>query len=243
MNIKDLASKIYNFAQSNKQGFTLNINTLKPVTTGIVVSYKDTQNSFSETDLQSVINHAITHDCVVGGWFNSKDKKYYFDSSKVFNSNELNEAIEFGLDNEQEAIFNLDTGKEIWLNEKGSENQTFIPKKFDFSAFADWMLNVVTETVKHYKGDVLIDSYKIISLRNEQLFGSQSIEPQSFSFYWGVRETGTWLYHIGGQNLFTVKDYMKGLGAQKVFFIKFEYDKQGKETIRVHEINKIVMYN
>ena len=109
-------------------------------------------------------------------------------------------------------------------------------KKFNFSIFSDWVLNVVTETVKHYKDDVLIDLYRIISLRNEQLFSSQSVEPQSFSFYWGVRETGTWLYHIGGHNLFTVKDYMQSLGAKRVFLIKFAYDTAKNEVITVREV-------
>ena len=112
-------------------------------------------------------------------------------------------------------------------------------KKFNFSTFVDWMLNIVNQVVKHYKDDVLIDAYNVISLRNKQLFGSQNAEPQSFSFYWGVRETGTWLYHIGGHNLFTVKDYMQSLGAEKVYFIKFEYDNSKNERITVHEIDKL----
>ena len=111
-------------------------------------------------------------------------------------------------------------------------------KEFDFTTFADWVLNVVTETVKHYKSDVILDLYRIMSLRNKQLFDPQRIEPQSFSFYWGIRETGTWVYHIGGHNLFTVKDYMKGLGAKKVFLITFQYDAAKNETITVCEVDK-----
>ena len=114
MNVKDLASKIYDFAKSHKDGFTLNINTLQPVQTGYVVSYKDTQNSFSVNDLESVVNHALSHDGVVGGWYNNEDGRYYFDSNKVFTN--LYDAIEFGIENEQIAIFNLDNLQEIRLN-------------------------------------------------------------------------------------------------------------------------------
>ena len=118
MATKDLASKIFNFAKSHKDGFTLNINTLQPVTTGIVVSYAATQNSFTKTDLQSVVAHALSHDGIVGGWYNSKNGKFYFDSNKVFAANELSKAIEFGLKNEQIAIFDLDNLHEIRLDEQ-----------------------------------------------------------------------------------------------------------------------------
>ena len=114
MDNKELATKVLEYAKSNKDGFTLNINTLEPIQTGYVASYKATQNSFSETDLQSVVNHALNHDGIVGGWYNSKDKKYYFDSNKVFNN--ISEAIKFGFENEQIAIFDIDTLHEIRLD-------------------------------------------------------------------------------------------------------------------------------
>ena len=116
MKIKDLVSKVLEFAEANKDGFTLNIRTLQPVTSGFVVSYRDTQNSFSANDLQSVVAHALTHDCVVGGWYNTEDGRYYFDSNKVFAVSELSEAIQFGIENEQIAIFSLDSVCEIRLN-------------------------------------------------------------------------------------------------------------------------------
>ena len=116
MSIKDLASIVFNFAQSNKEGFTLNINTLERVKTGFVASYKATQNSFSENDLQSVINHALSHDGIIGGWYNSENGRYYFDSSKVFNN--LAKAIKFAVENEQLAIFDLDNFHEIRLDKQ-----------------------------------------------------------------------------------------------------------------------------
>jgi hypothetical protein len=118
MKIKDLVSKVLEFAETHKDGFTLDIRTLRPITTGIVASYKATQNSFSANDLQSVVNHALSHDGVVGGWYNTEDGRYYFDSNKVFNINDLAEAIEFGLNNEQHAIFDIDNLQEIRLNEQ-----------------------------------------------------------------------------------------------------------------------------
>lgn len=236
MKINELVSKVLSFATSHKEGYTLNIRTLEPVKTGYVVSYKETQDSYNAVDVLYVIAHALKHDNIVGGWYNEKNNKYYFDSNKVFAVNELDEAIDFGLKNGQKSIFDLDNNKTIWL-----DNQAYKVKKFSFSSFADWMLNVVTETVKHYKGDVLIDSYKIISLRNEQLFGSQSVEPQSFSFYWAVRDTGTWLYHVGGDNLFSINELLNGLGAKNIYLITFKYDSAKNETITVREVDKSLM--
>ena len=116
MIINELTKRVLEIAKKNQDGFTLSINNLTPITTGFVVSYKATQNSFSETDLQSVVNHALSHDCIVGGWYNGKDKKYYFDSNKVFRS--ITKAIEFGIKHEQLAIFDLDNMHEIRLDEQ-----------------------------------------------------------------------------------------------------------------------------
>lgn len=230
MTINDLASKVAKFAETNKDGFTLCINTLKPITSGIAASYKATQNSFSETDLQSVISHALSHGGVVGGWYNSKDGKYYFDSNKVFKTNELAEAIQFGLNNEQIAIFDIDNLQEIRL-----DKQT---KEYNFSTFADWFLNTANQVVEHYKGDILIDAKMIVELRTKHLFKSEKVEPHGFSFYWGLRGTGTWLKHAESDKGLTLSELIEGLGAKKVFFITFWYDKSKNEIITVQDIDK-----
>jgi hypothetical protein len=113
--ISGLTKKIFDFAKDHKSGFTLNINTLQPVKSGYVVSYKETQDSFDFIGLQNAVIHAINHDGIVGGWFNEKNSRYYFDSNKVFNS--ITKAIAFGVDNEQIAIFDLDDLHEIRLDE------------------------------------------------------------------------------------------------------------------------------
>ena len=232
MNINQLVSKVLAFAASNKQGYTLNIRTLEPIKSGYVVSYKETQDSFSAIDVLYVIAHALKHDGIVGGWYNEKNNRYYFDSNKVFDNEK--DAINFGKENEQLSIFNLNTGEPIWL-----DNQAFTPKEYDFSTFAEWLLNTANQVVKHYKGDILHDAKKIVDLKNKHLFNSQRYAPQGFSLYWGIRETGTWIYHVentaGG---FTHKDYMRGLGAKKVYHITFWYDEPKNEIITVREVDK-----
>lgn len=232
MTINSLTSEILNFASKNKSGFTLDLTTLKPITSGFVVSYKETQNSFNALEVQGVIEHALKNDKVIGGWFNEKNNKFYFDSNKVFSINELEEAIEFGKKNEQISIFNLDRGKPIWL-----DNQP-LTEKFSFSSFSEWFLSTGNEIVNSYKGDLLIDSHKIVRLRNEHLFNSYNAEYQEFSLYWGLRECGTWLYHIGGDNAFSINELQLGLGAKKIYLITFRYDSAKNEFITVTEIDK-----
>ena len=231
MYIDVLTEKIASYAKRNKDGFTLNIRTLQPVKSGFVVSYKATQNSFAKLELQSVIRHALKHDGVVGGWYDSEDDRYYFDSNKVFDN--LEDAINFGIENEQIAIFDIANGREVRL-----ADQVFTAKEFNFSTFADWLLNTANEVVKHYKGDILIDAKKIVELRNKYFLNQQRAGNEGFSLYWGVRETGTWIYHIESGEGFTPKEYMKGLGADHVYFITFWYDCSGDEIITVREVDK-----
>lgn len=105
--------KIKKVAEANKEGFTIEIETLKAVTTGIVVAYRETQNSFDDEGLKKCVNHALSNDKKVGGWFNEENGRFYYDSVRTFKS--LEEAIKFGKENEQIAIFDLDNLKEIRL--------------------------------------------------------------------------------------------------------------------------------
>lgn len=102
-------------AEANKEGFTIEVETLKHVTDGIVVAYLETQNSFDSEGLKRCIEHATQHDGYIGGWLNEDNGKYYFDSVKIFPVTQLNEAIEFGKENEQISIFDLTNLREIRL--------------------------------------------------------------------------------------------------------------------------------
>ena len=112
--IKGITEKVLDYAAKNKSGFSLNINTLQPVTSGYVVAYEETQNSHTAIEVQNVIIHALMHDCIVGGWYNEKNNKYYFDSSKVFSN--VRDSINFAKDNNQLAIYDIDTNHTIWLD-------------------------------------------------------------------------------------------------------------------------------
>jgi len=108
-----MLNTILTIAKANPYGFTFNIRTNTFVKFGFVVAYKETQNCFGTEGLQKVLEHASKHDQIVGGWLNSENNEFYFDSCKVLKSRK--EAIEFGKLNEQIAIFDLTNLEEIRL--------------------------------------------------------------------------------------------------------------------------------
>lgn len=107
--------EILKVAEANKDGFTVELESLKHVTQGIVVAYLETQNSFDSEGLKKCLEHAEKHDKHIGGWLNEDNGKYYFDSVKIFPVQQLKEAIEFGKANKQISIFDLTNLREIRL--------------------------------------------------------------------------------------------------------------------------------
>jgi len=74
---------------------------------------KKPKTVLGERVLEKVISHALEHGNVVGGWQNTENRKYYFDSNTVFTDKD--EAIRFGKENRKIAIFDLDSLTEIRL--------------------------------------------------------------------------------------------------------------------------------
>lgn len=103
--MEQLFEAILGIAQKSPDGFTVDITTLKNVTKGISVAYLETQNSFGDEGLRRVLKHALEHEKKVGGWLNEENGQFYFDSIRIFT--DLDEAIRFGRENEQIAIFDL----------------------------------------------------------------------------------------------------------------------------------------
>lgn len=100
-----MIKKILGLAKAEPGGFTVRLPELERVKTGIVSAYKETQNCFGSEGLEKAVEHSLKHEKVLGGWFNSENRKFYFDSCKVFDN--LEEAIKFGKENGQIAIFDL----------------------------------------------------------------------------------------------------------------------------------------
>ena len=108
-----LFEAIKTIAEENPDGFTVRIPELTWVTEGYIVAYLDTQDCFGDEGLKKVILHAEKHGRIVGGWLNSENEMFYFDSSRNFEN--LDDAVRFGRENKQIAIFDLNTFREIRL--------------------------------------------------------------------------------------------------------------------------------
>lgn len=112
-NVSAIADQVWEFAKSHPDGFTLLIASMTQTTEGIAVSYAATQNSHSRNQLDKVVRHALKHDGYVGGWLNTDNGLYYFDSTRLFPEDQLDEALKFGKENGQYSVFILSTGVEV----------------------------------------------------------------------------------------------------------------------------------
>lgn len=102
-------------ATVNPDGFTVDKNTMEPITSGYSVAVEATQNSFGPQGAAKVVYYASRHPEInaLGGWFNSRNNEYYFDAVIICKT--LDEAIALGKLNNQIAIFDLNTMTEIEL--------------------------------------------------------------------------------------------------------------------------------
>lgn len=119
--ITNIADKVWSFSQSHPDGFTIDIRSMTEPTEGIAVSYAATQNSYSRDQLDKVVSHALQHEGYVGGYYNSENGLYFFDSTKLFPENDLKGAIQFGKENGQHSVFILSTYTDIPINGKVAE--------------------------------------------------------------------------------------------------------------------------
>jgi len=109
--METLTDRVWEYSKNNPDGFTLNIETMKPVKFGICAAYLETQNCFGKDGLEKAVSHALEHEKIVGGWLNEENELFYFDSIKIFSN--LDEAVEFAKQNKQLAIFDLTNLREI----------------------------------------------------------------------------------------------------------------------------------
>ena len=116
LNDKELCNVLWAMGQMYPDGFTLDIQTLRQPTEGIMVSYKETQNSFDRKSLPAVLAHAKAHDGYVGGWYNAENGKYYFDSTRLFPEDSLAAAVAFARANGQHTVYITSKGINVKTN-------------------------------------------------------------------------------------------------------------------------------
>lgn len=110
-----MADSLWIFSQTHPEGFTLDISTWEEPQEGMSVAYSATQDCHDRAQLDFVIKHAKSNGGYVGGWLDTITGRYYFDSVRIFPEDSLTQAIIFGRENKQNAIFILSSGKEIRL--------------------------------------------------------------------------------------------------------------------------------
>lgn len=92
-------------ASENPNGFTVYTTDLTPVKQGWCVAQKETQNCFGDEGLRKALEVAIKTSQVIGGW--KEGKKFYWDAILIFDSEA--DATKAGIENEQIAIYNIET--------------------------------------------------------------------------------------------------------------------------------------
>jgi hypothetical protein len=112
--MKQLIERVWIYSLNNPHGFTIDLESFKPITKGISVGYLHTQNSHSKESIKKVIEHARKHNKIIGGWL--EDELFYFDSVRIFDDKDLDKAIEFAKEQKQIAIFNLTKLEPIRIN-------------------------------------------------------------------------------------------------------------------------------
>ena len=108
-----LADRVWEYSLEHPDEFTIDVRTWTLPTEGLCVSYKETQDSHSREQLDKVVEHALRHDGYVGGWLNAADGRYYFDSTRLFPEDALDDAIRFGKENGQRSVFVLSSSTDI----------------------------------------------------------------------------------------------------------------------------------
>ena len=94
-----LADRVWEYSLEHPDEFTIDVRTWTLPTEGLCVSYKETQDSHSRESLEFVINHALQNGAYVGGWLDTESGLYYFDSTRIFPEDQLEEAVQFGIEN------------------------------------------------------------------------------------------------------------------------------------------------
>lgn len=109
----NLFNSLLAISAANPLGFTVNAETLAPVTSGYAVAVAGTQNSFGREGLARVIDYARKHEEInaFGGWMDSETGLYYFDAVVIYRDIEAaNRAARL---NGQIAFFDLSNLHEI----------------------------------------------------------------------------------------------------------------------------------
>lgn len=109
--VETVSNQVWTYSVSHPDGFTIDLRTMTEPTEGISVAYAATQGCHSREKLNYVINHAMKHNGVVGGWLDTTDSLYYFDSARIFPEDSLEAAKKFGIETAKSRYSSFRRGK------------------------------------------------------------------------------------------------------------------------------------
>ncbi len=106
-----MIDQILKIAEQNPEGFTIYLPSMEFVKHGWVIANKETQDKFGRKGLIEVVEFAMNHNRIVGGYRN-KDGEFQFDASIVEPDRQV--AISLMLIHHQDCIYNLETFDLLW---------------------------------------------------------------------------------------------------------------------------------
>lgn len=109
----DLIDRIRSIAE-RKSRFSYDIRSRAFVDMGIVAAYRSTQHSDEITDLPEVVQHALSHEGIVGAWRDPESGRIFYDSCRLFT--DAQNAIAFARVQQQRSIYNINRMQEIPVN-------------------------------------------------------------------------------------------------------------------------------
>jgi len=109
--MENLIQKIKEIASQNELGFTITLPACEFVKSGYVVAMIETQNSFGDEGLATVIAKATETTGVMGGW--AEDGLFYWDAVYLITDRET--AIKVAKENEQIALYNIENNELIYI--------------------------------------------------------------------------------------------------------------------------------
>lgn len=113
--VSAIVESVWEYSLNNPDGFTVEIPSLNTPTSGLAVGYYLGQENVGKESLVDVVIHALENDQFVGGWLDTEDGQYYFDSISIFEDGAYDEAQQFAIDNQQRAYYDLKSQTTIYV--------------------------------------------------------------------------------------------------------------------------------
>lgn len=113
--VSAIVDSVWEYSLDNPDGFTVAIPSLETPTTGLAVGYYLGSENVGKESLVGVVTHSLSNDKYVGGWLDTADGEYYFDSICIFEDGAHDAAYQFALDNQQRAYYDLGNQVTIYV--------------------------------------------------------------------------------------------------------------------------------